>query len=183
MTGSVFCTMTNNMKRLPISVTRKAKCGASKSTVDDKAGALNVSVLGLEKGYGDQSAVYRIHVSKGNTAWVSKRDYSEFCDLHTCLRATGVRVLRGPSSFSTPPYELGDLAVEVFHMGQLTHLQEYLDRLLAIQDSLAEAEEVFCNFLDVPGARSRTDSLTSSLASVPEEDELAEAFPLESGPF
>eukprot|EP00450_Noctiluca_scintillans_P039319 CAMPEP_0194478540 /NCGR_PEP_ID=MMETSP0253-20130528/1954_1 /TAXON_ID=2966 /ORGANISM="Noctiluca scintillans" /LENGTH=183 /DNA_ID=CAMNT_0039317641 /DNA_START=42 /DNA_END=593 /DNA_ORIENTATION=+ len=183
MTGSVFCTMTNNMKRLPISVTRKAKCGASKSPVDDKTGALSVSVLGFEMGYGDKFAVYSMRVSKGNTAWVSKRDYSEFCDLHTRLWATGVRVLRGPSSFSAPPYELDDLAVDVFHMGQQTQLQEYLDRLLAIHDNLAEAEEVLFNFLDVPVARSRTDSLTSSLTSVPEEGELVEALFLESGSF
>lgn len=130
---------------------------------EDSSRALRVRVV-FHRQDEDKVVRYGLCVALGKTVWEVKHRYSEFCALRATLQKFGIHVPHGPSRFSTKPFALGDVAMDhLFYMGRQAELQEFLDSVLVLQNSPAEAEETVLNFLHVP-----PQSRRSTLSCVPE---------------
>ncbi len=83
--------------------------------------------------------VYKIDVSCNGSEWSVHRRYNQFLQLHEALKTIHGREFMETHSFILPPKKLGSTSVSIVDT-RLKELQEYLQKILTIEDIDSESE-------------------------------------------
>ena len=125
-------------------------------------GSVQVVVKRARSRHHHRNAMFNIIVFVcGDAKWIAQRSHAEFCDLLAELKLSGVRLGRGPARCRFPISLLG--MVEYTYMGHHTQLEEYMDKVLKVHNTLGQGEDAVRRYLKVEACER-----SKSLPSVPE---------------